>query len=132
LSRPKYPSAYWSTFEQKDEEGNTSRPLEGASTDRDIDDTFAISTGKEYLIFRKKTIIPLLGGLFYDPSPSLGNPTNVYGFSVGSGISTKRFSLDAAYQFRWANDVDGEDFGLSGTSFDLNEHMFLTSLIVYF
>ena len=122
----------WSAFEQKDEDGNKSRPLGGASTDRDIDDTFAVRTGMEYLIFRKKTIIPVRGGLFYDPRPSLGNPTDVYGFSVGSGISTKRFSLDAAYQFRWANDVDGEDFGLSGTRFDLNEHMFLTSLIVYF
>ncbi|MBM4054481.1 MAG: hypothetical protein FJ264_07390 [Planctomycetes bacterium] len=122
----------WSTFEQEDEAGNESRPLGGVSTDRDIDDTFAVRTGVEYLIFRKKTIIPLRGGLFYDPRPSLGNPTDVYGFSAGSGVSTKRFSLDAAYQFRWANEVDGEDFGLSDTHFDLNEHMFLTSLIVYF
>ena len=122
----------WSVFKQKDEDGNKSRPLGGASTDRKIDDTYTVRCGTEYLIFGKKVIIPVRGGLFYDPRPSLDDPTDVYGFSVGSGITFKRFSLDCAYQFRWANDVDGEDFGLSGADFDLNDHMLLASVIVYF
>ncbi|MDN3513619.1 MAG: outer membrane protein transport protein [Candidatus Brocadia sp.] len=123
----------WSEFEQKDEEGNRTRPLGYVtSADRDIDDTYAVRCGTEYLIFKQKFIIPVRGGLFYEPRPSLGDPTDVYGFSVGSGITFKRFSLDGAYQFRWANDVDGEDFGLNGTHFDLTEHMFLASMIVYF
>ena len=106
--------------------------LGGVSTDRKIDDTYGVRCGTEYLIFGKKVIIPVRGGIFYDPRPSLDDPTDVYGFSVGSGITFKRFSIDGAYQFRWANDVDGEDFGLSGTDFDLNDHMFLASVIVYF
>jgi len=122
----------WSTFKQEDEDGVKSRPLGGASTDRKIDDTYAVRCGTEYLIFGRKVIIPVRGGLFYDPRPSLDNPTDVYGFSVGSGVTFKRFSIDGAYQFRYANDVDGEDFGLSGADFDLNDHMFLASVIVYF
>ncbi|NUO08608.1 MAG: outer membrane protein transport protein [Candidatus Brocadia sp.] len=123
----------WTEFEQKDEEGNRTRPLGYVTpADRDIDDTYAVRCGTEYLIFKQKFIIPVRGGLFYEPRPSLGDPTDVYGFSVGSGITFKRFSLDGAYQFRWANDVDGEDFGLDGTHFDLTEHMFLASVIVYF
>jgi len=122
----------WSAFKQKDEDGNKSRPLGGVSKDRKIDDTYAVRCGTEYLIFEKKVIVPVRGGLFYDPRPSLDNPTDVYGFSVGSGITFKRFSLDGAYQFRRANDVDGEDFGLSGADFDLNDHMLLASIIVYF
>ena len=122
----------WSEYKQEDEDGSKSRPLGGASTDRKIDDTFALRCGTEYLIFGKKVIVPVRGGLFYDPRPSLDDPTDVYGFSVGSGITFKRFSIDGAYQFRWANDVDGEDFGLSGTDFDLNDHVFLASVIVYF
>ena len=122
----------WSEYVQEDEHGNESRPLGGVDADRDIDDTLAVRLGTEYLIFGSKVIIPVRGGLFYDPRPSLDDPTDVYGFSVGSGISFKRFSIDGAYQFRWANDVDGEDFGLSGTDFDLNDHMFLASIIVYF
>lgn len=104
-----------------------SYPLGGQSYD-----TYAIKCGTEYLLFGQKTILPLRGGLFYEPRPSSNDPVDVYGFSVGSGITFKRFSIDAAYQFRWAHDVDGEDFGLPGTKFDLNDHMFLTSLIVYF
>lgn len=124
----------WSEFEQEDEDGNKSRPLGIVSTDREIDDTNAVRFGIEYLIFRQKVIIPVRGGLFYEPRPSLDDPTDVYGVSVGSGITSKRFSIDAAYQFRRANDVDGEDFGgvLNETHFDLNEHLFLASVIIYF
>lgn len=122
----------WSEYIQEDENGNKSRPLGGAPSDTDIDDTYAVRLGTEYLIFKQKVIIPVRGGLFYDPRPSLGDPTDIYGFSAGSGITFKRVSLDAAYQFRWANDVDGEDFGLSGVNFDLNDHLFLASIIVYF
>ncbi len=122
----------WSAFRQKGENGKKSRPLGGVSTDRDIDDTYTLRCGSEYLIFGQKVIVPVRGGLFYEPRPSLDDPTDVYGFSVGSGVTYKRFSIDAAYQFRWANDVDGEDFGLTGTHFDLNDHMFFSSLIVYF
>lgn len=62
-----------------------------------------------------------------------------YGVKSGRSIGTswadanlKRFSIDGAYQFRWANNVDGGDFGLEGAHFDLAEHLFLTSIIVYF
>lgn len=123
----------WSEFQQEEENGDKTRPIAGASAGRDIDDTYAVRFGTEYLIFRQKMIIPVRGGLFYEPRPSLDDPIDVYGVSVGSGITFKRFSIDAAYQFRWANDVDGEDFGLPvGTSSDLKEHLFLTSVIVYF
>ena len=124
--------ADWSEYMQEDENGNKSRPLGGAPSNTEIDDTYAVRFGTEYLIFGQKVIVPVRGGLFYDPRPSLDDPADVYGFSVGSGITFKRFSFDGAYQFRWANDIDGEDFGLSGTSFDLNDHMFLASIIVYF
>lgn len=127
----------WSEFEQENEEsGRESLPIGGITkpTDKEIDDTYAVRFGTEYLIFRQKMIIPVRGGLFFEPRPSLDDPTDVYGVSVGSGITFKRFSIDGAYQFRWANDGEGEDFGgaLNGTTFDLNEHLFLASVIVYF
>lgn len=123
----------WSEFQQEDENGVKTRPIAGASADREIGDTYAVRFGTEYLIFRQKMIIPVRGGLFYDPRPSLDDPTEVYGVSVGSGITFKRFSIDGAYQFRWSNNVAGEGFALpAGTSSDLNEHLFLASVIVYF
>lgn len=123
---------------------NNGRPLGGGSEHDDIDDTYAVRFGTEYLIFRKKEILALRGGLFYEPRPSLGDstndnatefsgdPTDVWGFSLGTGISTKRFSLDAAYQFRYVRDMEGNDLGIPGTQVDTTENLFLTSLIVYF
>lgn len=125
----------WSKFEQESEKtGVKSRPLGGVSTDREINDTYAVRLGTEYLIFRKKMIIPVRGGLFYDPRPSLDDPADVYGFSVGSGITFKKFSIDGAYQCRWINNINGEDFDplFSDTKFDLKEHAFYASIIVYF
>ena len=122
----------WSVFQQEDENGNKTRPLGGAPPDRHISDTYSVRTGGEYLIFRQKVIIPVRGGLFYDPRVSLDKPTDVYGFSVGSGISTKRISIDGAYQFRWSPDAKGEDFGLPGIPVNLREHLFMASIIVYF
>lgn len=122
----------WSEWKQTDENGVKVTPLGSTRTNTNANDTYSIKCGSEYLIFGKKVIVPVRGGIFYDPRPSLRDPTDVYGFSVGSGITFKRFSLDGAYQFKWANNVDGEDIGLSGTHYDQTEHMFLTSIIVYF
>ena len=123
----------WSEYITKDENGVKTRPFgRGISEDVNVDDTYTIRCGSEYLLFQKSFIIPLRGGLFYEPRPSLNNPVDVYGVSVGSGITFQRFSLDAAYQFRWATDGNGEDLGLSGSHFGLEEHLFLASVIVYF
>ncbi len=123
----------WSEYTMKDEKGMKTRPFgDGTSKDEDVDDTDTIRCGTEYLLFQKSFIIPVRGGLFYEPRPSLGNPVDVYGVSVGSGITFQKFSLDAAYQFRWATNGAGEDLGISGTHFDIEEHLFLSSIIVYF
>ncbi|MBF8277501.1 MAG: hypothetical protein HW390_2574 [Candidatus Brocadiaceae bacterium] len=117
-----------SEYKQKNTDTDEmSYPLGGRAND-----TLAVKCGTEYLLFEQKTIIPLRGGLFYDTRPSQDDPVDVYGFSLGSGITFKRFSIDGAYQFRWVNDVDGRDFGLEGVHFDLTEHLFLTSIIVCF
>lgn len=123
----------WSEYAQKDENGMKTRPFgRGTSEDTNVDDTYTVRCGTEYLLFQKSFIIPLRGGIFYEPRPSLGDPVDVYGVSVGSGITFQRFSLDAAYQFRWANDGNGEDQAISGSHFDIEEHLFLASIIVYF
>ncbi|MGR3319728.1 MAG: OmpP1/FadL family transporter [Candidatus Anammoxibacter sp.] len=142
----------WSEWVQKTKTGDippiNTRPIGGGSEHDEIDDTYAVRFGTEYLMFREKEVIAFRGGLFYEPRPSLGtpsefdrngnpidfngDPTDVWGFSLGVGVTTKRFSLDAAYQFRYVRDMEGRDIGLPGTEFDTIENLFLTSLIVYF
>lgn len=142
----------WSEWVQKTKVDSAppvnSRPIGGGSEHDDVDDTIAIRFGTERLFFREKEVIAFRGGLFYEPRPSIGAvsasdsnenpndftgaPTDVWGFSLGSGLTTKRFSLDAAYQFRYVRDMEGRDIGLPGTEIDAIENMIISSLIVYF
>ena len=123
----------WSSFEQRAPDGNRSLPIGGDLAEgRHIQDAFDTSVGIEYLLFRERAVFPLRAGVFHEQRPSLGSPNDVVGFSLGAGLTTKRFSVDWAYQLRYANDIHSRDIGLRGATYDLTEHMFLASVVVYF
>jgi long-subunit fatty acid transport protein len=106
----------------------TSRP----KNESDIDPTNAIRLGGEYIFIKPKYVIPLRAGVFYDPAPARNSPDDFFGFSIGTGIGMNRFSLDAAYQYRFGRDVGGSILTGSDLSVDVDEHSFFTSLIFYF
>ena len=100
----------WSEWIQKTKAGNISpiniRPIGGGAEHDEIDDTYAVRLGAEYLVFRKKEVIAFRGGLFYEPRPSLGTPskfdregtptdfdgapTDVWGFSLGNRYNNQK------------------------------------------
>jgi len=92
-----------------------------------------VRLGVEHVLSLPAGKVPLRAGLFYDPRPGLGNEQGIYGFSLGSGVTTPRFSFDAAYQYRTGDDVPGRNVSreLQDTSFDVEEHLFIASLIWY-
>jgi long-subunit fatty acid transport protein len=126
----------WSDYTFKDGDGNKFSPIDGRPIDTsDVEDTTQVRLGAEYLLlFPEKTlVVPLRAGIFYDPEPKEGSPKDFYGFSLGSGIGYGKVVLDAAYVFRWGNDVDGDNLITTGdTEVDARQHTFLMSLIVYF
>jgi len=124
----------WSDWMQENRDtGVRTRPLAGASESTEIDDLFAVRLGAEHVLSLPAGMIPLRAGLFYDPRPGLGNEQGIYGFSLGSGLTTPRFSLDAAYQYRTGDDLPGRNVSreLLDTRFDTEEHLFIASLIWY-
>ena len=88
--------------------------------------------GAEYLFIFTKTVIPLRGGLFYDPEPSEKNPDDFWGGSIGTGISIGDLIFDCAYQFRYGNNVGGGVRGISSTRVDVTQHLLLISFIYHF
>ena len=123
----------WSEWILKEEGVARMRPLGfNVSGDERVDDTVSARAGLEYLIFRDKIIFPVRAGLFYDPRPSLRNPTDVMGLSLGFGVTTDRYSLDCAYQLDYAPNVDLEDIGISGGEANIMDHKFFTSIIIRF
>ena len=128
---------HWQDFILEDEDGNKTSPISGLpKSQSDVDPTIQVRLGAEYLLIRPKFVIPLRGGLFYDPVPAEGSPDDFYGLSIGSGISIRRASFDIAYQYRFGRDV-GRDAGGSNLqeldfSQDVDEHKVYASVIIYF
>ncbi|MFC1505087.1 OmpP1/FadL family transporter [Thermodesulfobacteriota bacterium] len=125
---------HWSDYILTDGEGNQMSPINALPKDQsDIQDTTQVRLGAEYLFYKpeSKWIIPLRGGLFYDPEPAQSKVNDFYGVSIGSGVGYKQYFFDAAYQFRWGQDVDTSNIIGSSTA-DILQHTILFSFILHF
>ncbi len=127
----------WDDFVYRDSSGNETSAVSGKPLkDSDVDPTYQVRLGAEYLISNQaaRYTVPIRAGLFYDPSPAEGSPDDFWGISIGSGISFERFSIDAAYQYRFGNDVNSSAVGGQGVDFgmDVDEHTGYLSFILYF
>ena len=124
----------WNNFVYKDEKGKETSPVSGKDIAKsDIGSTNQARIGFEYRFTNQKKgyIIPIRGGLFYDPAPAEKSPDDFYGFSLGTGFTLNdKFSLDFAYQYRFGNNVGSilEDLKFSQ---DVNEHKVYFSVIFY-
>jgi len=96
------------------------------------DPTNQVRIGAEYLFIGQKYVLPLRGGIFYDPAPAEGSPDDFYGFAVGSGIVVNRFMFDAAYQYRFGDNVGSHIMPNWDFSQDVVEHTVYSSVIIHF
>ena len=104
-----------------------------SSRDSHVKDTTQVHLGGEYLFILTNTVIPVRGGLFYDPEPAEGHPQDFWGFSLGSGISIKNIILDCAYQYRHGNNAGKQNLtGFPDAKADVTQHLFLASVIYHF
>lgn len=133
----------WNEFILTDEEGNNSSPISGRPlNESDIDPTIQARTGIQYILKwlqygPHEVIIPIRGGVFYDPAPAEERPDDFLGLSLGFGVSIKkkatlRFSFGVAYQYRFGEDVGGSILEHFDFSQDVNEHALYGSCICYF
>ena len=122
----------WSRFVIRDSKGNERNPIYGTpiSLGR-LSDTVQVRAGGEYLFIMDKNVIPIRAGVFYDPEPAKPNMKDYFGFSIGTGFSTQRYSFDVAYQFRTASKATG-DLPVDDINADITQHTFMSSLIFYF
>ncbi|RLC20959.1 MAG: hypothetical protein DRI57_03525 [Deltaproteobacteria bacterium] len=132
----------WDDFILTNSNGKQESPITRQSpADSDVDPTHQIRMGAEYLFISPKSnyLIPVRGGIFYDPAPAEGNPDDFFGFSIGSGIAyinrkkdKPLFSFDIAYQCRFGNNVGASFLKGWGFSQDVREHTVYSSVIIYF
>ena len=109
-------------------------PLTGErSSEDELEDTFTLRMGCEYLLIRKNYIIPLRCGVGYDPAPAVDRVDDFFTVNVGTGIQLfERVNFDIGYEFRWGNNVNNDILrGIDGRQ-DIHRHRLLASMIVYF
>lgn len=122
----------WRKYILTDAQGNNFSPIDGRpESDSDVEDTIQIRIGGEYLFIGRTIVVPVRGGLFYDPEPSHGALKDFYGIAVGSGITYKRLIFDVAYQLRWGKDIDTGNLIVTSRA-DITQHLLLASLIIHF
>ena len=123
----------WSRFYLKDPYGNAINPMDGAPLGEGrLKDTMQVRFGTEYLFIGNNRTLALRAGLFSDPEPTKTKPDAFYGFSLGTGYSTQQFSLDASYQYRWGNNVEGDISSVQHNSVDIVQQTLMLSGILYF
>jgi len=123
----------WDDFILKDENGDKTSPISGKpESESDVDPTHQARMGAEYLYIGNRIIVPVRGGVFYDPAPAEGSPDEFYGFSLGSGIAYKKIIFDMAYQYRFGNDVSQYIMENLDFSEDVQEHTIFASIIYHF
>jgi long-subunit fatty acid transport protein len=92
----------------------------------DIQTTTQVRLGVEYLLDYPRRILPIRGGLFYDPEPAPGREDHFYGASLGFGYLFGDFVFDIAYQYRFGKKKNEE-----ATS-KVKQHYLYSSIIFYF
>ncbi len=118
------------------------------------DPTYTVRFGAEYVFVNAKKpeqkLLPSLrAGLMYDPEPASGRDMkwygmeakgdgkveDYYGLTLGAGVLIRdRVNIDAAYVFRWGNDVRSDTWGqyrIDATA-DVRQHYFYLSTVIYF
>ena len=134
-----YTRVFWEDFVFETENGRK-YDVQGVPLDQsDVHATNTFRVGAEYLWILDRMVVPLRFGTFYDPQPAQGGSQDYFGFSLGSGLIFRHFSLDGAYQIRIGlNDKESSLLNIVGTGafedvpVDTYQHLFLLSGVYRF
>lgn len=124
----------WSKFILEDSSGERRSPITGKLAGKShVSGTTQVRLGAEYLFILTNTVIPVRGGLFYDPEPADNHPEDFWGITLGTGVSIKNVVLDIAYQYRQGNNVGKQALtSIPGAEADVFQHLIIASLIYHF
>jgi len=130
----------WNEYVYEQEGGTRYSLVNGLKPGKaEIDPTYTVRAGGEYLIIKPKYVVPIRAGFFYDPEPAKDQPDEVYGITAGSGFAFKWMAFDLTYFYRFGNDIilnvtadPAHEQIVEVKRGDLAQHMLMLSTIVYF
>ena len=129
---------HWSDFSFRAKGEEKINPLDGSPhSEQALDDTWTVNVGTEVLwIFRDRNVIAFRGGLVWEQRPAIGTPDDYYGFSLGTGYTlgedANSLTIDLAYSYLAADDVQTVVPAEQSLSTDTEQHQFFASVIWHF
>ena len=121
----------WSRYKLKTDDGDLNL-LSGEDDSGDIEDTWQVRAGAEYLWILPKYVFALRGGVFYDPEQVQEETNEFYGVAIGGGMVYQNFVIDAAIQAKFAQDVTMERIEEVQPEADVQDYLGIVSLIYHF
>ena len=123
----------WSYMYMQPNGGTKINPIDGLPMSQSrVKATQQVRLGAEYLIILPEFVIPLRAGIYYDPQPSPDGSEDIYGFSLGTGLTYENLVFDLAYTFDWGKNLNGNATGVPGSKYTLKRHRLYSSAIVHF
>jgi long-subunit fatty acid transport protein len=126
----------WSDFYFQAAGEERVNPLDGSShAGNELDDTWSVRAGTEYLFVGKKRAVPIRIGAGWEQRPALEEPDDYYSFSAGTGVSVggkpARIIIDIGYMYTFGHNVRGIVPSQSGLTSDSQEHQVFVSTIIH-
>lgn len=121
----------WSNYKIKSDLGDLNL-IAGNDETADIEDTWQIRMGTEYLWVLPKYVFALRSGVFYDPEQMGEEVNDYYGLALGGGMVYQDIVVDAALQYKWANQVQSEKISGVYAESDVSDFFGIVSLIYHF
>jgi long-subunit fatty acid transport protein len=134
----------WDRFRLKEEDGEKFSPVNGLEPkEAEVDATTSYRLGMEYLVIQPGYVVPIRGGVFYDPEPAYEEPDDYYGVSIGTGLVYEGMVLDLSYWYRWGdavtistnvsrNATTGKIMKVEKVEGDIYRQMIMLSAILHF
>jgi len=120
----------WQNFTRIDAQGNKTNAITGLETK--VEPTTQIRIGGQYKMSFSGNKYSFRGGIFYDPAPAIKKVEDIYGASLGVGVTIKKhYNVDFAYQYRWGDEVGNTLITQSDYSQKLQEHLLYFSITYY-
>lgn len=128
----------WDRLQLDLDGGPKINPVNGLTESRAaITPTWTYRLGAEYLLVGNKFVVPLRGGVFYDPEPARHQPDDFWGVAAGTGLVYNRFIVDLTYWYRSGKDVTlatGQSASgvVTEVDGDISQQMIMLSAIFHF
>ncbi len=110
----------WSDYRYVENNRNVN-PLNNTASD--LNDTYTVRVGVEFMKITDRFIFPFRGGVAYEPAPAI----------AGTGIQLSDcVNFEISYEYTWGDDVHVDYYFPTLARLEMQRHRVMVSIVYYF